>query len=146
MDEFIAALDKACSDYRQDVRTFLDKSRPTDGLLGFGRSLKDDSCHDRFDKALEQAVSLLAKGGPSPDDAQQAIRMLLSLDMRDQPEAVQWMLRAVERHCLVLVPFLSSDAADGLYREYAKRYRPWDRLPVQKQLLQALKGAAAQGK
>ena len=141
MEEYFAALSRAFADYRQDIEDFEHKSKPTDGLFGFGRSLQNDACNDRFDKHVEQAVTDLVSAGPSPEDAERAIRMILSQDTRAWPLAAQWMLRAVERHCIPLTPFLTPAAAATLQKEYAGRYRPWDRLPAQKQLLQALNKA-----
>ena len=54
------------------------------------------------------------------------------------------MLRAIERHSLPLIPFLDSGAATSLSREYAARYKPWDRLPAQKEVLRALKKRAGE--
>ena len=141
MEDCFAALSQAFTDYRQDVEDYERKSKPTDGLFGFGHSLQNDACNDRFDKSVEKAVTSLVIAGPSPEDAERAIRMLISQDIQGWPLAAQWMLRAIERHCIPLVPFLTPAAAEALQKEYAGRYRPWERLPVQKQLLQALKKA-----
>ena len=45
MEEYLTALEQAFITYRQDIENCQKKSRPTDGLLGFGHSLKDDACH-----------------------------------------------------------------------------------------------------
>ena len=141
MEEYFAALSQAFTDYRRDVENYEQKRKPTDGLFGFGHSLQNDACNDCFDKSVEQAVTGLVNAGPSSEDAERAIRILFSQDMQTWPLAAQWMLRAVERHGIPLVPFLTPAAAAVLQKEYAGRYRPWERLPVQKQLLQALKKA-----
>ena len=142
MEEYFAALSKAYTDYRQDIEAFERKSKPTDGLFGFGRSLQNDACNDRFDQRVEEAVSAIAAVKPAAECAERVIRTLLIRDdLRTWPLPAQWMLQAAERHALQLIPFLSSEAAAALHKEYADRYRPWERLPVQKQLLQALKKA-----
>ena len=56
--------------------------------------------------------------------------------------SARWMLRAAERHALGLIPFLDAAAAEKMLEEYSARYRPWDRLPAQKQVINALKRAA----
>ena len=140
MDPLLAALEQAFAVYRQEIEACEKKSRPTDGLLGFGHSLKDDSCHDRFDGRVEQAVRDIRSAGPSSETAGQAVRMLI---LRDDgpawPLAAQWMLRAVERHSTALIPLLDAAAAAALEKEYAARYPRWDRLPAQKEVLKALK-------
>lgn len=143
MDSFFAALDQAFADYRRDLETYERTRKPTDGLLGFGRSLKDDPCHDRFDERVKQAVDGLCAAPPSPEDAERAVRALILWD--DDPSwplAAQWMLRAIERHSLPLIPFLSREAAASLCRAYAGRYRRWERLPVQQDIYKALKAKA----
>ena len=140
MEENLAALEQAFISYREEIEAFERKSKPMDGLLGFGRSLRNDSCHDRFDERVAQAVNGICGLQPTPETAERAVRMLISRDdFSAWPLAAQWMLRAVERHSIPLIPFLTSAASAALYSEYARRYRPWDRLPVQKDVLKALK-------
>ena len=142
MDETLASLKQAFERYREEIEAYERKSKPTDGLLGFGRSLKDDACHERFDERVAQAVREMCAAQPAPDTAERAVRLLiLRGDAADWPTAAQWMFRAVERHCVPLIPFLTPGAAAVLYGEYAERYRPWDRLPAQKDVLKALKKA-----
>ena len=143
MEEYDAALRQAYTDYRRELSEAEQKLRPTDGLLGFGKSLKDDACHTRFDDRLAQAVDQLRAAQPGLEAAAQAVRlMLLREGDGDWPLSAQWMLCAAERHSLPLIPFLSAEDAAALGKAYAKRYRPWDRLPVQKQVLQALNARA----
>ncbi len=146
MEECFAALDQAFTIYRQDLENYARKSKPTDGLLGFGRALKDDPCHDRFDERVKEAVDGIRAGSPSPENASLAVRALLRDDMASWPLAAQWMLRAIERHSLSLIPFLTPEAAAVFFREYAARYKPWDRLPVQQEIYRALKRRAGGGR
>lgn len=144
MNEWIAKLEQAFTDYRQELEECEKKAKPTDGLLGFGKSVKDDACHDRFDARISEITDAIAAGRPSAEDAEQALRLLL---MRSCEEgwhlSAQWMLRAAERHCLSLIPFLKPESAKAICREYGECYKRWDRLPAQKEVYKALK---AQGK
>ena len=146
MQEQLAALEKAFQDYREDLEKAQRKTKPTDGLLGFGRALKDDACHDRFDERIEEAVAALCALPPSPEDAEKAVRKLLLQEAMDLPLSAEWMLRAAERHALSLISFLSPTDAAQILAAYQKRYRPWDRLPKQKEVLQALKKQSLSGK
>ena len=142
MEAYLAALEEAFAAYRQEIEDYNRKSNPLDGLLGFGRSLKNDACHDRFDERVASRVTEICQAGPDAETAEQAVRLLICrTDIPSWPMAAQWMLRAAERHCIPLIPYLSRDAAAKLHREYAGRYRPWDRLPAQKEILKALKQA-----
>lgn len=143
MDELFAALEQAFADYRQDLEDFQRKRKPTDGLLGFGRKLGDDPCNDRLDERIRQAVETLCAGQPTSREAERAIRLLLFEQGKQAwPTEAQWMLRAVERHALPLIPYLDRGTASTLCQVYGKQYRPWERLPVQKQVYKALKEKA----
>ena len=146
MEDHFAALEQAFILYRQDLEDFAKKSKPTDGLLGFGRSLKNDACHDRFDERVKEAVEGICAASPAPEDAAKTVDLLLRYDAREWPLSAQWMLRAIERHTLPLIPLLAPEAAAALQKEYAARYKPWDRLPAQQEVFKALKHRAATGK
>ena len=140
MEESINLLRQAYLDFRQDVEAFERSRKPTDGLLGFGKTLQNDSCQERFDQRLSQIVETMRMSSPSPEDAEAAVRLML---FRDHDNAwsreALWMLFAAERHSLPLIPFLTPDAAAACCREYGDRYKRWDRLPAQKQVYAALK-------
>ena len=141
MEAFFTALEEAFRSYRQDLEAFERKRKPTDGLLGFGRSLQDDPCHDRLDERVREAVEGICASHPTPAEARRAVAMLLpGAETEKWPLAAQWMLRAVERHSLPLIPYLAPEDANAFLQAYARRYKPWDRLPAQKQVYQALKG------
>ena len=143
MEEQLDMLRRAYEMYREELEAAERKQKPTDGLLGFGRSLKDDACHERFDERVAQAVSDLCDQSPESKEAERAIRLLLLRERdADWQLSAQWMLRAAERHSLALIGFLERADAEALQKAYAARYKPWDRLPVQKQVLQALKARA----
>ncbi len=142
MDEQFAALELAFAKYRQDLEEYARKSKPTDGLLGFGHSLKDDPCHDRFDERVKEAIDGIIAASPAPAEASRTVKMLLRDDIQAWPVAAQWMMRAIERHILPLIPFLSPDSAAAFHKEYAARYKPWERLPVQQEVFKALKRQA----
>ena len=133
-------LAEAYRTYWQDVDACRKNLKPTDGLFGLGHSLADDACHDRFDRQLCAAVQALRDAELNPDEAETAVRMILEPDDKPEwPQAAQWMLRAAERHALLLIPFLSKDGAARLCSAYASRYKPWDRLPAQREVYKALK-------
>lgn len=143
MDGLLAELAQAFAAYRQDLERYEQKKNPLGGLFGVGSSLKDDSCHDRLDERIEKTVGEMSVLHPSPEDAARAVRMLLKpQDGTPWPLAAEWMLRAVERHTLPLIPFLTREDAAGFLKDYTSRYKPWDRLPAQKEVYRALRNRA----
>ena len=140
MEELFAALESAFEVYARELEAGEKKQRVTDGLFGFGHSLKDDACHDRLDERLEHTVKEIRDAGPSPEEAERAVRLLLKPREKEFPQqSAGWMLRAAERHALELIPFMDAEAANRMLGEYSARYRPWDRLPAQKQVISMLK-------
>ena len=139
MEDCLLALDQVFARYRQDLEDYRKKSSPMDGLLGFGHPLGRDYCHDRLDEGIAGIVQEMGRDMPGQEKVEAVVRRLLMHDAREWPDAAEWMLRAAERHTLPLIPFLSAEAARALCVEYAARYRPWDRLPAQKEVYKALK-------
>ena len=139
MESFLARAEQAFADYREELKAAEQKLKPADGLFGFGHSLKDDACHVRADDRVRQAVEGLCAMQPPSDVAEKMVRKLLFRDdVASWPQAAQWMLRAMERHALPLIPFLSRETAKIISLEYAGRYKRWERMPVQKQVCRAL--------
>ncbi len=140
MEELFQALEQAFASYREDLDKFEQKRRPADGLFGFGHPLQQDGCHERLDERVKEIVRQMAAVPPSPREAEKAVNMILfPAGDPPWPLAAQWMLRAVERHALVLIPFLGKEEAASIRKKYGSRYSPWDRLPAQKQVYNALK-------
>lgn len=140
MDGILSELDQIFADYRRELDESEKKHKPTDGLFGFGHSIKDDACHDRFDVKMRETVEKIAAEQPSSDETAQFIRLLFTeSDHHEYSLSAKWMLIAAERHILPLIPFLKEEDAAVLAAEYGKRYRLWNRLPAQKQVLAALK-------
>lgn len=133
------ALEQAFRDYRQELENSQKKLRPTDGILGFGRSLKDDPCHERLDGRVKAVVDDICQAQPDAQFAERVVRMLLFRDdVSTWPQSAQWMLRAAERHTLPLIPYLTKDAAADITKEYKNQYKRWERLPAQERVYKAL--------
>ena len=140
MKDYLDELSQAFCAYRAALEEAERKRKPTDGLLGFGRALKDDPCHELLDREIQAIADEAADSGPSAETAAALVEALLFPESAPPwPLSAQWMLRAEERHALKLIPFVSEGDAAELAGRYASRYRPWDRLPAQKTMLQELK-------
>lgn len=130
--------------YREALAECEKRQKPTDGLFGFGHPVKEDVCHDRFDKSLSEVIGQFVEAKPDPATAARMIRQIFTeRDRYPYPRSAEWMLYASERHILSLVPLLESADAAGLCAEYSKRYKPWNRLPAQKDVYRALKAKSA---
>ena len=113
--------------------------KPGEGIFGIGKKPSDDPCHDRF--AANVKKWLEAFGEEEPDSAE--IREVLSLiyqapKKNPDPKSSFWMLIAVQSLTKELIPQLNTADAAALCVEYGTVYKRWERLPVQKQILDAL--------
>ena len=136
----IAALYEA---YIDAVRTLERNRRPGEGLFGLKGGPADDPCHDRFAKDLEAAIAELSAEEPSPDEARTVLEHIFEAPSAHRElKSAYWMLIAVHGLTAPLIGWLSAPDAAELHRRYAKEYRRWERLPVQNQVLEALKKQA----
>lgn len=140
MKDYPDEVRRAFRSYRTALEEAERKRKPTDGLLGFGRALKDDPCHEVLDREILTIVDEAAISELSAEIAASIVEALLFPESAPPwPLSAQWMLRAEERHALKLIPFVAEGDAADLAGRYASKYRPWDRLPAQKAVLQELK-------
>ncbi|MBR3503281.1 MAG: hypothetical protein IKO07_03435 [Clostridia bacterium] len=116
-----------------------DAHRPLgSGLLGMGPKRGDDPCHEAFDRQIAALCGEIAADRPPAEEVGDAVELLLRAeDDRAWPEYTRWMLIAVQRHALPLIPLLPEARRQALYAWYKKRYPTFRRLPVQQQLLKA---------
>ena len=120
---------QACMEqYNAAMRKVVDRLKPGDGLLGFGRDPKRDPCHMEFYEAVGEAVGRMVQGGLAQEDRY----ITLTQPMRE----------AVQGHVRLLVPFLEPEAAREMSVWYGKAYPRRRRLPVQSQLFQELERRA----
>ena len=116
--------------------------KPFDGVFGLGRRPGNAPCHDRFVEEME--VWIRAFRDTDPDSA--AVREVLEMMIHapgelSAPQSAYWILIAVQGYGKMLVPRLSPQDAAVLAADYEKTVPRRERMPVQKQLLAALKQA-----
>ena len=140
--EELSSLEHVFEAYLDEVDEVMRRRKPADGILGFGNAPQNDPCHERFDRAVEAQVQRLLDAAPDAA-VEEAVGFLLRDEaLSRRAECARWMLIAVQRHALALVPLLSAESAGELLREYTARYSWTKRFPTQKQVIDALKRQA----
>ena len=139
-DETNALIDR----FEQAVAEADRTRRPTDGLLGIGQKPGDAPCNAAFD----QSVAALFAGLDAPDtpaaDLAGAVEALFRADEgRRWPDYARWTLLAAQRYALPLIPRLPAADAGRLRAWYEQKWPRRMRLPLQKQVLSALRKAEA---
>ena len=139
----VSTLTECMERYNEAVRKVRAHLKPGDGLFGFGRDPKRDPCHMEFYEAVGEVVGRIAQSGPTPQEAEEAVRFLVTLaQVEGYFELTRPMREAVQGHARTLVPFLMPETARALAAWYAKTYSRRSRLPVQSQLLKELERRA----
>ena len=126
--------------YIDRVETLERNRKPGEGIFGLKGGPADDPCHDRFAADLEALLGEFARSDPAPAEIRQVLEYMYSVPLahRDSKTAY-WMLIAVHGLALDLAERLPREESAPLRAKYAGDYPRWERLPVQKQTLAALK-------
>ena len=126
--------------YVDQVETLERNRKFGEGIFGLKGGPADDPCHDRFAADLEALIGEFAQGDPAPAEIRTALEYMYSVPLahRDSKTAY-WMLLAVHGLTLGLAERLPREESAPLRARYAKDYPRWERLPVQKKVLDALK-------
>mgnify|MGYP007102093307 CR=1 FL=1 len=129
--------------YLDTVRTLERNRKPGEGIFGLKGGPADDPCHDRFVDDLTAAIADFAAQEPSSEECRSVLEHMFTVPSAHRElRSAYWMLIAVHGLTPLLIARLSAADAAALYERYGKEYRRWERLPVQKQVLDALKKQA----
>ena len=142
IDFYLARMERLTEDYLADADK-QERSRKPNELFGLKFGPSDDPLHDRF--AKEMAALLSDFASEKPDSA--ALRPVLEKLLRaaketPEPKSAYWMLVAVQGLSRELIPGLNREDAAALMKDYEKTWPRHTRLPVQDDVLKALKKAA----
>ena len=139
-----AAIRKIYDSYFEKALAAEKNRKPTDGMFGIGKKPGDDPCHAEFAAELETAIRAYSETQPSSPQVRELLKFMYQIPKsHEDPKSIYWMLVAVHGLTAELIPLLSAQDADALKTCYAAAYKRWERLPVQQQILRALKQAAA---
>lgn len=140
MPEVMKQLTLLYEAYFEEVRAAEKRLKPADGLFGMGERLANAPCHDAFWKALRAFLEGMDVK-EAPGQVGQALDFIYRAPFAypDVHPSVYWMLLAVQGLTQPLIACLRPEDAQALYRWYQKAYPRRERLPVQNQVLEALK-------
>ncbi len=113
--------------------------KPGEGILGLGGGPKDDPCHERFAKELEELLNGILAEEPGSGEVRELLEYIYRApQVHPQPLTAYWTLQAVHGMTAPLAARLDPADAQAVRDEYVKTYRRWERLPAQKKALEAL--------
>lgn len=140
MNEYVESLRAALETYRTELETLETNRKPLDGIFGTGSSVKTNACHERFDSAVAAVMARLRADGATGEEIGEAAAFVLeAADPDKKLSSLQLFLIAAQRHCLPLIGLIPQEQAALLARQYETRWPRRVRLPVQTEVLKALK-------
>lgn len=126
--------------YIETVETLERNRKPGEGIFGLKGGPATDPCHDRFVDELTTAIGDYAAQEPSSAERTEVLSYMYAVPLEHrEPRSAYWMLIAVHGLSLQLIEGLDPADAAALCKSYGKAYPRWERLPVQKNVLSALK-------
>ena len=129
--------------YQAEVDALEKKKHVFDGMFGFGSSVRNDACNDRFDSRVNEILQQALTDGATAEETGDTVCCVLDQILPQQGlEGTAINLIAIQRHCIPLVCRLTAEKAGEIARWFEKTWKRTQRLPVQNELLKALKARA----
>ena len=111
-----------------------------EGLFGITPGPADDPAHDRFVEDLRQMLNQFGSQNPVSSEVLPVLETIYDAAQNHQSvQSAYWMLMAVHGLTADLIPRLSHEDAAMLLGRYEKQFPRRFRLPVQRQVISALK-------
>jgi len=140
--ESLAAIEGLYDAYLAQVSQLYRGLRPLQGFFGFQDGPQRNPCHRQFAERMEAALADASSA--SPAEILEVLRYMYRapLEQRESRSA-WWMLLAVQKLTIPLLPRLSPADTAELYAWYRKNYPSAMQLPPQKEILRQLKALGA---
>ena len=138
---------QAYADYMQYNRELMKSQTPGSRILGFlgfaGARPGNDPGHQKFYEEMKTALNAVCEEHPDPQTAAEIIDVIFrARDLYADENMSAIMLIAIEGLTCPLISFLSPEKAKERYDSYNAANPKSKRLPVQKDIIAALKKAA----
>ncbi len=111
------------------------------GIFGIGPGPGDDPCHVVMDEQVAALTSEMAKNEADPAVIGELVKAVLEAEKsREWPEAARWAVLATQRHTIPLIAGMNQSDREDILAWFEKAYPRRLRMPIQKQIINALKG------
>lgn len=125
------------ANYLKKFESVQAKAGPLGGLFGFGNNPKNDSCHTDFFESLDSYIASLTD--ISPEDAKAVVMTVMEAALdKTQCDCCHWTFVAAEKCVIRLTDRLSAEDKEQLFLWYGKQVPRRMRMPIEKELMQAL--------
>ena len=142
LEIYLARMDRLLEDYLSAAAQ-QERNRKPGELFGLKFGPADDPLHERFARDMAALLSDFAAGRPASAQLRAALEKLFGAAKENpEPRSAHWMLVAVQGLSRELIPGLAREDAAALAKDYEAAWPRRARLPVQDEVLKALKKAA----
>ncbi|MBQ9252996.1 MAG: hypothetical protein IJ188_10220 [Clostridia bacterium] len=138
---WIAQLNRVLKEYQDEVQKLQKGKRMFDGVMGLGNHPGNAPCHEIMDRQVEALCGQATDAVETEGISELILRIFQAQGEWQGPEYARLMLAAIQRHTLPLISRLPAEEKEMLRRWYEQAYPRRKRLPVQDQILAALKQA-----
>ena len=142
LELILARMDRILEDYL-DAADQQERNRKPNELFGLKFGPSDDPLHDRFAGDMAALLSDFAQEKPDSAALRPVLEKLFGAAKENpEPKSAYWMLVAIQGLSRELIPGMSREDAAALMKDYEQNWPRRTRLPVQDDVLKALKKAA----
>ena len=140
-------LEALYAEYKKTVEKVVKDARPFAGFMGLGGGPKDDPCHRKFYEDVCLLTGRLAQEGMSAAEAKDCASYILGAQCAEEKEGLlYWTMMAAHGAVKPLLPLLTREGAEALAADYERQVPPKVRMPLQEEILTALRGGKAKKK
>ncbi|MBQ3373033.1 MAG: hypothetical protein IJG40_07870 [Oscillospiraceae bacterium] len=131
---------KLTEDYISATDALLENRKFGEGVFGMPDSARSSPVHMEYYNAVEAAVNEYLSAAPQVEETDEAVRFLL-MASEEYPcsNLATWMLIAIQRQALPLIPLMSDEKRAELYTWFNAHVPRLQRLPAQRDIIKALK-------
>ena len=140
MNPWLQELEQLYSDALEKIKLAAADRRFGEGILGIGRKMSDEPCHMELLNGVKKRMEEMGQAATS-QEAREAIRYVC-----ERPECYQsveasiyWTMLCAHGQTVAAIPRLNAQDAVELYNWYQKAYPKRTRLPIQNNVVKALK-------
>ena len=133
-------LKKLTENYISETDALLANRKFGEGMFGMADSARNSPIHMEYYQAVETAVKEALSNSPDSTAADEAVQFLLTAEEAYPCSTLaSWMLVAIQNHALPLIPLMSKEKREELFTWFNKHVPRLQRLPVQREIIKALK-------
>ena len=133
-------LKKLTENYISETDALLANRKFGEGMFGMADSARNSPIHMEYYNAVEAIIKEGLAGSLDSATADETVQFLLTAEEAFPCSTLaSWMLVAIQNHALPLIPLMSKEKREELFTWFNKHVPRLQRLPVQREIIKALK-------